>query len=101
MVTQKPMYRFLGKVEGFFQAQTTPERHRSGVAHSTLWLRSYDAQVTAQAGSTETILNCLKKAFRLAVCPKNIFQPGASCGFLEILHKNYFWARKYPERVSP
>jgi hypothetical protein len=101
MVTQKPAPQFLGKVKQFFRDKTTPERQRSGVVHSTFRRRSDVVQMTVQAGSTETILDCLKKAFRLAVCPKNIVQPGASCGFLEILHKNYFWARKFPERVSP
>ena len=100
MVTQKPTCRFLGKVEGFFQAQTTPERHRSGVAHSTLWLRSYDAQEAAQVDSIGTILRPLINTFYPVICPKNIFHPGASCGFLEILHKNYFRAWKDPVRAS-
>lgn len=90
MVTQKPTPQFLGKVKQFFRDKTTPERQRSGVVHSTFRHRSDVVQMTVQAGSIETILNCLKKAFRLAVCLKKVVQPWASCGFLENLHKNYF-----------
>jgi len=100
MVIQKPTPQFLGKVNQFFKDKTTPERQRSGVVHSTFRHRSDVVQMTVQAGSTGTILSCLKKAFRLALCQKNIFQPWASCGFLEFPHKNYFWAWKYPERSS-
>ena len=100
MVTQKPTHSFLGKVEGFFQAQTTPERHRSGVAHSTLWLRSYDAQEAAQVDSIGSILRRLTNTFCPVTCRKKVVHPGASCGFLEILHKNNFRAWKDPERAS-
>ena len=63
MVVQNSTHQFLGKVVEFFGDQTTPERQRSGVAHSTLRPRSDVAQATAQAGSTGTILRRIKSAF--------------------------------------
>jgi hypothetical protein len=62
MVAKKPTYQFLGKVNEFFGNKLTPERQRSGVAHSTLRHRSDVAQVTAQVGSTGTILRPLRSA---------------------------------------
>jgi len=63
MVTQNPIYKFLGKVNEFFGNKLTPERQRSGVALSTLRQRSYVAQMSAQVGSTGTILRPLCSAF--------------------------------------
>ena len=104
MVIQNPTLKFLGKVNEFFEGKTTPERQRSGVVHCTFRHRSDVVQATVQAGSTEMILNRLNRMFQLVVCLKNIFQPGASCGFLENLHKNYFFtfhtALKYTRRTN-
>ena len=101
MVTPKTTHGFLGKVRGFFQTQTTPERHRSGVAHSTLWLRSLDAQKAAQVDSIGAILRTPTSAFCPMACRKKIVHPRASCEFLENLHTNNFRAWKDPERTSP
>jgi len=83
MVVQNPLHHFLAKTHEFFGDQTTPERHRSGVVHSTFRHRSDVVHATVQAGSTGTILICLNNAFCTAVCLKTVVHPGASCWFLE------------------
>lgn len=60
MVIQNPTLQFLGKVNEFFGDATTPERQRSGVAHSTFRHRSDAVQMTVQAGSTGRLLKRLK-----------------------------------------
>jgi hypothetical protein len=81
MVIQNPIPQFLGKVNEFFGDKTTPERQRSGVVLSTFRHRSDVVQMTVQAGSTETILSCLKKAFQLAYAQKISFNLGLPVGF--------------------
>ena len=63
MVTQKRTRRFRGKVNGFSEDKTTPERQRSGVVHFTFRHRSDVVQETVQAGSTELNLRTLRNTF--------------------------------------
>ena len=85
MVIQKPTSQFLGKVNQFSKDKTTPERQRSGVVHSTFRHRSDVVQMTVQAGSIETILSCLKKAFRTRSMPKKYL---STWGFLWVFRKS-------------
>ena len=93
MVMEKPTRQFPGNTEAFFEDLQTPERQRSGVAHCMLWQRSYPAHGFAQAGSIRMVLRYLTGLFRSVGWSKRIACSGASCGFLEILHKNYFRAK--------
>lgn len=52
MVIKKRGNNFLGKRAEFPGRKTTPERHRSGVVHSTFRRRSNVVQVSVQVGVT-------------------------------------------------
>jgi len=93
MVTEKTTRQFPGKIAAFSEGLQTPERQRSGVAHYMLWQRSYPAHGFAQVGSIRMVLRYPTCLFRPVGWPKQIICSGASCGFLEILHNNYFRAK--------
>lgn len=63
MVIQKRGINFLGKREEFPGRKMTPERHRSGVVHSTFRRRSGVVQVSVQVGSTGSPASPLIFAF--------------------------------------
>jgi hypothetical protein len=100
MVVQRRTRGFLGKVNEFFGDKTTPERQRSGVVHFMFRRRSAVVHAAVQIGSTGTILRYLCRTFRPAGWSKKIVRPGASCEFLEILHKNYFRGLDRPAGLS-
>jgi hypothetical protein len=91
MVNPKANRHFLAKTHEFSEGKLTPERHRSGVVHSTFRHRSDVVQNTVQVGSTGRIVSPPKFTAGHIGCSQSAPHYRASCEFPSKPSQKLFW----------